>query len=145
MDFTKLAKYAEFSMTPEQRANIADWHAGSAAGLTGSADDDTKSPSWRQAWTIASVKRRVIAGEVIAVMMGGTHCKACGSVNYGYRMGCRCNGEIEWGALILSANDGECAPFKRWDELRASKAAGVPVLDSDTGADFCLDEKDGES
>jgi hypothetical protein len=66
-------------------------------------------------------------------------------VNYGYRMGCRCNGEIEWGALILSANDGECAPFKRWDELRASKAAGGPVVDSDTGADFCLDEKDGAS
>ena len=140
MDFAKLAKYAEFSMTPEQRANIADWHAGRVAGLAGGADDATKSTSWRQAWTIASVKRRVIA-----VMMGGTHCKACGSVNYGYRMGCRCIGEIEWGALILSANDSECAPFKRCDELRASKAAGVTVVDSDTGADFCLDEKDGES
>lgn len=140
IDIEKLSKHAP-PITPEQRAAIDDWRAGRDAGLAGEANNEEKSDGWRMAWAIGNVKHRVIAGEAIAVMMGGTRCKACGSVNYGYRMGCRCEGEIEWGALILPSIEGESAPFKQWQELRDAKAAGTPVINSETGVDFCLDEE----
>ena len=140
IDIEQLSKHA-LPITPEQRAAIDDWRAGRAAGLSGEANNEEKSDGWRMAWAIGNVKHRVIAGDAIAVMMGGTRCKACGSVNYGYRMGCRCEGEIEWGALILPSIEGESAPFKQWQELRDAKAAGTPVINSETGVDFCLDEE----
>lgn len=125
--------------SPAMLKCIEDHQAGRAAGLAGEPAQPKQSENWQQAWTSGDVKRRVNAGLVLAVMTAGTHCKSCESINYGCRMGCRCNGDIEWGALMMS-KDGEPAAFARWEDLRSARASGMPVLDADTGMDFCLEE-----
>lgn len=139
MDLLHLLANVELPTTAMLKT-IDDYRAGRLAGLAGEPAQPDQSENWRQAWTSGDVKRRVNAGLALAVMTAGTHCKTCESINYGYRMGCRCNGDIEWGALMMN-KDGAPAAFSRWEDLRTARAGGMPVLDADTGLDFCLEEE----
>lgn len=92
----------------------------------------TEPPQAVQGWDFGNAKRRIRAGEAVGMVCQGTKCDACGDQNWGWRLGCRCNGPVRHGLLIDDGlADGECAKFMTVEEVRA---AGKPLIDTFTGA-----------
>ena len=92
----------------------------------------TEPPQAVQGWDCGNAKRRIRAGEAIGMVCQGTKCDACGDQNWGWRLGCRCNGPVRHGLLVDDGlADGECAKFMTADEAQAT---GKPLIDIFTGA-----------
>lgn len=114
-------------MADEYAAMIAMREQGHAAGQRGERLPRGMEKPWRDGWRDGRVRWKIAQGKAIGFVSDGTSCKACKQTNWGWRLGCRCNGEVEWGWFIITKDDlPHDSRFMRPDAILA---IGLPVLD----------------
>lgn len=73
--------------SPAQTAAVQRWSASLEAGIAGQPMPACGDPA---AYRSGCARRRAAAGEIIGLVCQSSECVACGSRNWGWRLGCRC-------------------------------------------------------
>jgi hypothetical protein len=144
MTFPPESDWGSPANTAVMEAEQLRWDTNLQAGLAGQPMPESGEP---MAYKSGCAKRRVAAGEIIGFVCQTSECAACGSRNWGWRLGCDCwpmsdFAEHGAGRYVLrygyqveagSDPDAPAATFMTAERALELVAAGREVVDVMTG------------